>query len=129
MEEGRVRRGKLDIVDMQASEVVATYDPLPNQNSSLPPYDISASSFRNVVNTLIHGNNKSIVPYNDSKVTQILRNALGGSSKARMLFHISPTARCREATIATLRTAAQCQLIENTPAYLLTENSLVHQII
>lgn len=123
LEEGKVRRGQLDIVEMQASEVISRSEPINRQ------YDISAFSFRNVVNSLTYGNATSLVPFNDSKVTQILRNALGGNAKTKILFHLSPTARCHDASISTLRTASACQLIENTPECNIADHSLIQQVV
>lgn len=128
MEEGKVRRGKLDIVEMQASDTVSRFQlalPLGKEKQ----YDLSVSSFKNVVNSLIYGSSESVIPYNDSKVTQILRNALGGNSKAKFLFHICPSVKCHDATINTLKTASACQLIENTPAYSIVDYSLIQQVI
>jgi hypothetical protein len=116
LEDGKVRRGKLDIVEMQASDVVNRFEPVLPNAPQTKQYDLSAHCFKNVVNSLIYGGNSSLVPYGDSKVTQILRSALGGNAKAKILFHISPISRCHEATIATLCTATACQLIENTPS-------------
>ena len=92
-------------------------------------YDLSVNSFKNVVNGLIYGSNDTVIPYNDSKVTQILRNALSGNSKTKILFHICASAKSHHATISTLRTASACQLIENTPNYNFTEHSLIKQVI
>ncbi len=113
---------------MQASDIVTRFQ-TPFSLGKEKQYDLSVNSFKNVVNSLIYGSSDSIIPYNDSKVTQILRNALGGNSKAKFLFHITPSVKCHDATINTLRTASACQLIENTPAYNIVEHSLIQQVI
>jgi hypothetical protein len=129
IEEGKVRKGKLDIVELQASERVNRFEPILLINQKAKQYDLSAMCFKNVVNSLNYGNQDSLVPYNDSKITKILRNGLGGNAKAKIIFHIYPISKCYDAIMSTLRTASACQLIENTPSYNFGENSLIQQVI
>merc|ERR1712032_963777 len=57
---------------------------------------------------------KVLVPYRDSKLTRLLQNALGGSSKTIMICAISPASSNREETISTLRYADRAKQIKNT---------------
>ena len=56
---------------------------------------------------------KQFVPYRDSKLTFILRNALGGNSRTAMICAISPADDNYEETLSTLRYASRAKKIEN----------------
>eukprot|EP00931_Biecheleriopsis_adriatica_P002172 TRINITY_DN10284_c0_g1_i1.p1 TRINITY_DN10284_c0_g1~~TRINITY_DN10284_c0_g1_i1.p1 ORF type:complete len:726 (+),score=140.11 TRINITY_DN10284_c0_g1_i1:28-2178(+) len=53
-----------------------------------------------------------IVPYRDSKLTRLLQNALGGSSKTIMICAISPASSNYEDTLSTLRYAERAKRIK-----------------
>ena len=60
------------------------------------------------------GANKGmVVPYRESKLTFILRNALGGNSKTTMIAALSPASVNYEETLSTLRYAWQVKSIKN----------------
>lgn len=56
---------------------------------------------------------KAFVPYRDSKLTFILRSALGGNSRTAMICAISPADDNYEETLSTLRYASRAKKIEN----------------
>merc|ERR1712039_575573 len=63
------------------------------------------------------GKGKNIViPYRDSKLTRLLQNALGGSSKTIMICAISPASSNYEETLSTLRYADRAKRIKNSAA-------------
>lgn len=64
-----------------------------------PLYDLSVNSFKNIVQGIVYGNKDSIIPYNDSKITKLLRQSIGGNSKTKILFHINPIAKNYSAII------------------------------
>jgi len=43
------------------------------------------------------------IPYRDSKLTKLLKNALGGNSKTTMIATISPAEENHDQTLSTLR--------------------------
>jgi hypothetical protein len=55
----------------------------------------------------------AIIPYRDSKLTRLLQNALGGSSKTVMICAISPASSNYEETLSTLRYADRAKRIKN----------------
>merc|ERR1712228_562508 len=55
-----------------------------------------------------------IIPYRDSKLTRLLQNALGGSSKTIMVCALSPASSNYEETLSTLRYADRAKKIVNT---------------
>lgn len=56
------------------------------------------------------------VPYRDSKLTKLLMDSLGGSSKALMFACCSPAGSYLEETLNTLQYAARTRNIQNKPA-------------
>lgn len=56
------------------------------------------------------------VPYRDSKLTKLLMDSLGGSSKALMFACCSPAGSYLEETLNTLQYAARARNIMNKPA-------------
>merc|ERR1719456_1679827 len=56
----------------------------------------------------------AVIPYRDSKLTRLLQNALGGSSKTVMVCAISPASSNHEETLGTLRYADRAKRIKNT---------------
>eukprot|EP00927_Polykrikos_kofoidii_P002367 TRINITY_DN10934_c0_g1_i1.p1 TRINITY_DN10934_c0_g1~~TRINITY_DN10934_c0_g1_i1.p1 ORF type:complete len:882 (+),score=141.20 TRINITY_DN10934_c0_g1_i1:376-2646(+) len=54
------------------------------------------------------------VPYRDSKLTRLLSNALGGSSKTIMICALSPASSNFQETLSTLRYADRAKQIKNT---------------
>jgi len=55
-----------------------------------------------------------IIPYRNSKLTRLLQNALGGSSKTIMICALSPASSNYEETLSTLRYADRAKKIKNT---------------
>ena len=75
----------------------------------------SLSSLGNVIKALVDvQNGKQItIPYRDSKLTLILRNALGGNSKTFMICAVRPGALYFDETVNTLKYADRAKQIKN----------------
>lgn len=79
----------------------------------------SLSALGNVIKALAdvsEGKSKAgsvVVPYRDSKLTRLLQNALGGSSKTIMICALSPANTNFEETLSTLRYADRAKAIKN----------------
>jgi kinesin family member 12 len=58
---------------------------------------------------------KGHIPYRDSKLTKLLMDSLGGTSKALMIANISPATVYAEETISTLNYATRAMNIKNKP--------------
>lgn len=67
----------------------------------------------NVINAL--SENKSHVPYRDSKLTRLLQDSLGGNTKTVMIAAISPSGFNYDESVTTLRYAARANAIKNVP--------------
>ena len=55
------------------------------------------------------------IPYRDSKLTMLLQDSMGGTSKALMIACISPSEVYQEETISTLNYATRTMNIKNKP--------------
>mmetsp|Transcript_15239 Transcript_15239/g.2541 ORF Transcript_15239/g.2541 Transcript_15239/m.2541 type:complete len:104 (+) Transcript_15239:348-659(+) len=59
--------------------------------------------------------NKSHIPYRDSKLTRILQHSLGGNSKTTLIMACSPSMDNISETLSTLRFGVQAKIIRNKP--------------
>ena len=116
--EGRLK-SMINIVDLAGSEksgqAGTTGDRLAEGNA----INKSLSCLGNVIEVLAdHGsgkNLKAVVPYRDSKLTMMLKDALGGNSATIMVCAIRPGNLYYEETLATLRYADRAKKIKNKP--------------
>ena len=70
------------------------------------------------------------VPYRDSKLTRLLRDALGGKSKTCIIAIVSPAAHSAEETLQTLEYAHRAKSIKNKPEInaRVTKNALLKDL-
>jgi kinesin family member 12 len=59
--------------------------------------------------------NQKYIPYRDSKLTMLLQDSLGGTSKALMIACISPSNTYAEETLSTMNYASRAMNIKNKP--------------
>jgi len=59
--------------------------------------------------------NQKYIPYRDSKLTMLLQDSLGGTSKALMIACVSPSETYADETISTLNYATRTMNIKNKP--------------
>jgi len=59
------------------------------------------------------GQAKVHIPYRESKLTYLLKDSLGGSSKTCLIANISPAGPCLLETMSTLSFAARAKLVKN----------------
>lgn len=70
----------------------------------------SLSALGDVISSLAQKN--AHVPYRNSKLTQLLQDALGGQAKTLMFVHISPETDAIGETISTLKFAERVSTVE-----------------
>lgn len=78
----------------------------------------SLSCLGRVINALVEAGNSgnvgtAFIPYRDSKLTFLLRDALGGNSKTTLLATVSPSNVCAFDTLSTLRFVNRAKCIRN----------------
>ena len=59
--------------------------------------------------------NKQHIPYRDSKLTMLLMDSIGGSSKTLMIACVSPSSIYADETMSTLNYASRTMNIKNKP--------------
>ncbi|KAL3693895.1 hypothetical protein R1sor_007546 [Riccia sorocarpa] len=76
----------------------------------------SLSALGNVIKALVDISEGKIrhVPYRDSKLTFLLKDALGGNSKCTLIANVSPAEKNIDETLSTLKFAQRAKLIHNT---------------
>mmetsp|Transcript_54861 Transcript_54861/g.158708 ORF Transcript_54861/g.158708 Transcript_54861/m.158708 type:complete len:993 (+) Transcript_54861:204-3182(+) len=119
--EGGVKGSKvsmINLVDLAGSEKAGQTGASGDRLKEGCAINKSLSALGNVIEKLADkamGKAKNVVvPYRDSKLTRLLQNALGGSSKTIMICAISPASSNYEETLSTLRYADRAKRIKNS---------------
>eukprot|EP00048_Salpingoeca_helianthica_P001914 m.52729 g.52729 ORF g.52729 m.52729 type:complete len:981 (-) comp11792_c0_seq1:836-3778(-) len=114
---GMTKTSNINLVDLAGSERAdatgATGDRL-KEGASI---NQSLSALGNVISALVDvqsGNKGKIVPYRDSTLTKLLKNALGGNSKTIMIAALSPADINYDETLSTLRFADRVKSIKTS---------------
>lgn len=106
---------EINLVDLAGSERAASTGAQGDRLKEGSNINKSLMILGKVISTLANkgkGGNV-VVPYRESKLTFILRNALGGNSKTAMIAALSPASVNYEETLSTLRYAWQVKSIKN----------------
>lgn len=112
-----ISRSKLNLIDLAGSEKIpyATSD-LSNTKihmKELTSINKSLSALGNVIAALSH-NNRSHIPYRDSKLTRILQDSLGGNTRTILIACIAPTELHVTETMSTLQFADRAKNVRLT---------------
>ena len=109
----------INLVDLAGSEKVSKTGASGDRLKEGCKINQSLTVLGRVINVLaeqsvtIPGKKKEQIPYRDSALTKILRNALGGNSKTIMICSISPATMNYEESLSTLRYADNAKKIQN----------------
>ncbi|KAK2584229.1 hypothetical protein KPH14_006644 [Odynerus spinipes] len=112
--------GKLHLVDLAGSETARNNDGVhrlkegANINKSLVALGNVISALAGRAST-VAGANRRYIPYRDSSLTWLLKDALGGNATTIMLATISPASRNYNETAHTLRFAQRAHSVVNKP--------------
>ncbi|KAF4678035.1 hypothetical protein FOL47_006987 [Perkinsus chesapeaki] len=103
-----IRMSRINLVDLAGSEKAGQTGASGDRLKEGCAINKSLSALGNVISALADkatGKAKpgAIIPYRDSKLTRLLQNALGGSSKTVMICAISPASANYEESLSTLR--------------------------
>lgn len=85
-----IRTGKLFMIDLAGSERAANTHNRGKRMVEGAHINRSLLALGNCINALTDKNGKGYVNYRDSKLTRLLKDALGGNCKTVMIAHISP---------------------------------------
>lgn len=104
----------MNLVDLAGSEKVGKTGATGDRLKEAANINKSLSMLGNVISALAEiegGKSEKKVPYRDSTLTKLLKNALGGNSKTIMICAISPANDNYEESLGTLRYADQAKKI------------------
>ncbi|XP_022743037.1 kinesin-like protein KIN-1 [Durio zibethinus] len=115
--EKRAKSGKLILVDLAGSEKVEKTGAEGRVLEEAKTINKSLSALGNVINALTCGSpaKANHIPYRDSKLTRILQDALGGSSRTALLCCCSPSPSNSSESLSTLRFGARAKHIKASP--------------
>nr|CAD1826270.1 unnamed protein product [Ananas comosus var. bracteatus] len=101
---------KLSLVDLPGSECLLVEDASRDHVTDFLHVSKSLSALGDVLSSLT--SKKEIVPYENSRMTQILADSLGGGSKTLLIAHLCPNALNLPRTLSTLNFSARARNAE-----------------
>ena len=112
------RQGKLHLVDLAGSESAKATGISGKRLRESMNINQSLLTLGRVINAL--RSKQSRIPYRDSKLTRLLKEALGGRSKTCIIATLSPSILCVDETLSTLNYAQRANGIKNKVSVLLS---------
>ncbi|KFK43213.1 hypothetical protein AALP_AA1G095200 [Arabis alpina] len=123
---GAILRGSMHLVDLAGSERIDKSEVTGDRLKEAQHINKSLSALGDVIASLSQKNNH--IPYRNSKLTQLLQDALGGQAKTLMFIHISPELETLGETISTLKFAERVATVELGAARVNKDNSEVKEL-
>jgi len=108
-----VRCGKLNLVDLAGSENISRSGAKDSRAREAGEINKSLVALGRVITALV--DKLGHVPYRDSKLTRLLRDALGGKCRTLVIATVSPASHSVEETLSTLEYAYRAKNIKNKP--------------
>jgi kinesin family protein 11 len=108
-----IKTGKLHMVDLAGSECVARSGAKGERANEAGNINKSLLTLGRVINALV--DRLPHVPYRDSKLTRLLAESLGGTSKTVVIATVSPCAISVDESMNTLDYANRAKNIKNKP--------------
>ena len=111
--EEEMRVGRLHLVDLAGSENIGRSGAKDGRAREAGNINQSLLVLGRVISALVE--KRSYIPYRDSKLTRLLQDSLGGSTKTCLIATVSPSSGSVEETLSTLDYASRAKCIENKP--------------
>ena len=108
-----LRQGKLYLVDLAGSENVGRSGAQNARAREAGNINQSLLALGRVITGLVE--RSPHIPYRESKLTRLLQDSLGGSTKTCIISTISPASSCHEETLSTLDYSSRAKMIKNKP--------------
>eukprot|EP00439_Symbiodinium_sp_Y106_P031986 s2135_g3.t2 len=124
VDQSRQKFGQLYLVDLAGSERVIKTAVAGTHLVEAKNINKSLLALGQVIFALAH--KQKHVPYRDSKLTQLLRNCLGGNARTAVLITVSPHRDNAGESLSSLRFGARASLVENAATENVAEN--VHEL-
>ncbi|GER57488.1 armadillo repeat kinesin 2 [Striga asiatica] len=106
-----LRKGKLIVVDLAGSERIHKSGSEGHVLEEAKSINLSLSALGKCINALAE--NSSHVPVRDSKLTRLLKDSFGGTSRTSLVVTIGPSPRHRAETASTILFAQRAMKVEN----------------
>ena len=123
---GSIIRGSMHLVDLAGSERADKTEATGDRLKEAQHINKSLSALGDVISSLAQKN--AHVPYRNSKLTQLLQDALGGQAKTLMFVHISPEPDALGETLSTLKFAERVSTVELGAAKVNKDNTEVKEL-
>ena len=126
--EDEIKDGRLYLVDLAGSESIGKSGAKGMRATEAKKINKSNEALKRVIESLCNG--WSHIPYRDSKLTQLLRPALGGSAKTAIIGTVSPSASNVFETKSTCHYICMSRKIQNKPTLnqTVTQKNLVGEL-
>jgi hypothetical protein len=120
------RYGKISFVDLAGSERLKETKSQGEMVKETGNINKSLFTLGKVIKALSDKKTKvPYIPYRDSKLTMLLMDSLGGSSKALMVACVGPSSAYFEETLSTLNFATRTMNIKNKPVIQMEEKDQI----
>eukprot|EP00049_Salpingoeca_infusionum_P014008 m.261034 g.261034 ORF g.261034 m.261034 type:complete len:963 (+) comp15570_c0_seq2:394-3282(+) len=108
------KTSSINLVDLAGSERAESTGATGDRLKEGAAINLSLSTLGNVISALVDQQNGStkVVPFRDSVLTKLLKNALGGNSKSVMIAALSPASVNYPETLSTLQFADRMKSIK-----------------
>ncbi|CAA2991492.1 kinesin-like protein KIN-UB isoform X1 [Olea europaea var. sylvestris] len=106
-----LRKGKLVVVDLAGSERVHKSGSEGHMLEEAKSINLSLSALGKCINALAE--NSAHVPIRDSKLTRLLKDSFGGTSRTSLVVTIGPSPRHRAETASTILFGQRAMKVEN----------------
>ncbi|KAL6495432.1 hypothetical protein OROGR_029995 [Orobanche gracilis] len=106
-----LRKGKLIVVDLAGSERMHKSGSEGHILEEAKSINLSLSALGKCINALAE--NSSHVPVRDSKLTRLLKDSFGGTSRTSLIVTIGPSPRHRAETVSTIMFGQRAMKVEN----------------
>ncbi|EEH57307.1 uncharacterized protein MICPUCDRAFT_17223, partial [Micromonas pusilla CCMP1545] len=108
------RSALLHLVDLAGSERQKSTDSAGERLKEASAINKSLSALGNVIKALVDvaDGKERHVPFRDSKLTFLLKEALGGAARCTLLACVSPAAQQTEETLSTLKFAQRAKMVK-----------------
>ncbi|GFP82281.1 armadillo repeat-containing kinesin-like protein 2 [Phtheirospermum japonicum] len=106
-----LRKGKLIVVDLAGSERIHKSGSEGHMLEEAKSINLSLSALGKCINALAE--NSSHVPVRDSKLTRLLKDSFGGTSRTSLVVTIGPSPRHRAETSSTILFGQRAMKVEN----------------